>query len=354
MKLGLILPPLSVLYHAATRARLLAYSRGWLSISKLAAPVISVGNMTTGGTGKTPLVEWVCGVVASAYPGGKKICVLTRGYGRANPESQVVVSNGTELLADAFAGGDEPRLLAEKLIGVAAVIANPNRFAAGKWAIQNLGTEVFVLDDGFQHLQLARDLDIVTIDATNPFSSESLLPYGRLREPVAGLSRAGCVVVTRTEQVADWNSVKETAQRLAESIPVFSARMVTDSVLPLSAEFEGAGDLSHQPVGAFCGVGNPESFFEHLRSAGCSLAFTRAFADHHRYQQSDIDRLIAQADSRRCSALITTAKDATKLAGFKFELPCYVLDIRVEIDDEDGLSGMINKALANSKPLGEP
>ena len=133
MKLALILPPLSVLYSAATRARLFAYRREWLSVSKLPAPVISVGNLTTGGTGKTPLVEWVCRVVANNR---KKVCVLTRGYGRANPDSQILVSNGGELLADALAAGDEPRLLAEKLLGVAAVIANPNRFVAGTWAIE--------------------------------------------------------------------------------------------------------------------------------------------------------------------------------------------------------------------------
>ncbi len=347
MKLAIILPPLSVLYNAATRTRLLAYRRGWLRVAKLAAPVISVGNLTTGGTGKTPLVEWVCRAVATE---GKRVCVLTRGYGRANPQSQVVVSNGSELLADAPLAGDEPRLLAEKLIGVAAVIANPNRSAAGSWAIENLGSEVFVLDDGFQHLELARDLDIVTLDATSPLGNGRLLPYGRLREPVAGLSRAGCVVITRTEQVADWKSVKETVQRFAEGIAVFSSRMVTASVHPLSGE-PATADLTPQPAGAFCGVGNPESFFEHLRRDGHSLVFKRAFADHHRYQQTDIDALIAEAKSRGCSALITTAKDATKLVSLRFDIPCYVLDIRIEIEDEPQMLELIRKSLVEVETL---
>ncbi|HEY0430584.1 MAG TPA: tetraacyldisaccharide 4'-kinase, partial [Pyrinomonadaceae bacterium] len=190
-----MLPPLSAVYAAVARARLAAYRRGWLSVAKLAAPVISVGNLTTGGTGKTPLVEWVCRVLAGeSVPGivvaepPKKVCVLTRGYGRANPKSQVVVSNGTEILVDERDSGDEPMLLARNLLGTAAVIANPNRVAAGEWALKNLGSEAFVLDDGFQHLRLARDLDIVTIDATNPFGGSRLLPAGRLREPISGLA----------------------------------------------------------------------------------------------------------------------------------------------------------------------
>ncbi|HEV7473805.1 MAG TPA: tetraacyldisaccharide 4'-kinase, partial [Pyrinomonadaceae bacterium] len=150
---SLILPPLSAIYSAVTRARLTAYRRGWFSVAKLAAPVISVGNLTTGGTGKTPMTEWVCRALAGKQAGKqhsgagdaegsapqKKVCVLTRGYGRANPKSQVLVSNGTELLAAAHEAGDEPFLLAQNLIGIAAVIANPNRVAAGEWALENLG-----------------------------------------------------------------------------------------------------------------------------------------------------------------------------------------------------------------------
>ena len=234
----LILLPFSGLYSAVTRARLTAYRRGWLSVSRLAAPVISVGNLTTGGTGKTPLVEWVCRVIAADTEDEKKVCVLTRGYRRVNPQSQVVVSNGTELLADEREAGDEAFLLAQNLLGVAAVIANPNRFAAGKWAIENLKSEVFVLDDGFQHLQLARDLDIVTIDATNPWGDGNgrLLPYGRLREPLSSLSRAGCFVITRTEQVEDWPQSSGRWNSVAGSVPVFSSRMVTASVRKLNEE----------------------------------------------------------------------------------------------------------------------
>jgi tetraacyldisaccharide 4'-kinase len=313
--------------------------------------VISVGNLTTGGTGKTPLVDWVCRILAgdgANETSRRRVCVLTRGYGRANPKSQVVVSNGTDILADEREAGDEPFLLAKYLLGIAAVIANPNRVAAGEWAIENLDSEVFVLDDGFQHLRLARDLDIVTIDATNPFGEGSLLPYGRLREPIAGLSRANCVVVTRTEQAADWAKLQESVRRVAGGVPIFSSRMVTAGIRLLGGE---RSDSPAQPLGAFCGVGNPESFFDHLRRENYSLAFTRAFADHHRYDQSDVDRLVEQAKSSGAVGLITTAKDAIKLSTLKVHLPCYVLDIQISIDEDDRLIKMIHDACQNREQI---
>ena len=338
---SLILPPLSAIYGAATRARLTAYRRGWFSVSELAAPVISVGNLTTGGTGKTPLVEWVCRVVAREI--GKRTCVLTRGYGRANPQSQVVVSDGNRLLAGERESGDEPFLLAENLIGIAAVISNPDRVAAGEWAIKNLGSEVFVLDDGFQHLRLARDLDIVTIDATNPWGGGRLLPYGRLREPRTGLSRADCVVITRSEQVEDLASLKDAVRRLTGAIPVFSSRMVTSGIRRLDDHTVDQENLLAQPVAAFCGVGNPKSFFNHLRREGYTLAFKRAFADHHSYNQSELNTLVKEAKAQRVERLITTAKDAIKLSTLELELPCHVLDIQIAIDD-DHLVEMIRNA----------
>jgi tetraacyldisaccharide 4'-kinase len=339
---SLLLPPLSAIYSVVTRARISGYKRGWFSVSKLSAPVISVGNLTTGGTGKTPLVEWVCKAVIRET--GKRVCVLTRGYGRANPQSQVAVSDGNTLLASEREAGDEPYLLAQNLNGIAAVVSNPDRLAAGKWAIKNLDSEVFVLDDGFQHLRLARDLDIVTIDATNPWGGGTLLPYGRLREPRAGLSRADCIVVTRTDQVQDRVSLTESVQRLAGAVPVFTSRMTTSGIRMLSGENVNNERLLTQPVAAFCGIGNPESFFNQLRQEGYTTVFTRAFADHHNYCQADLNRLIKEAKNHGASGLITTAKDALKLASLELELPCYVLEIEISIDDDARLMKMIQVA----------
>lgn len=347
-----ILIPLGAIYSALTRARMAAYERGLLAVSKLPVPVVSVGNITTGGTGKTPIVEWVCRTIANlgAHEGasdGKKICVLTRGYGKANPKAQVVVSDGTELLADEREAGDEPFLLAKNLVGIAAVISNPNRAAAGKWAIEKLNTEVFVLDDGFQHLQLARDLDIVAIDATNPWGGGSLLPHGRLRESPRGLSRADCVVITRAEQIEDLTPIKEAVQQFVINAPILSLRMLTSNIRRVDDESDHR-DLLPQPLGAFCGVGNPESFFQRLRGEGNKLAFTRTFADHHHYKQSELDQLVEEALVKGAGSLITTAKDAIKLTSLNHRIPCYVLEIQISIDEEARLVGIIRAAISKS------
>lgn len=340
-KNSLILPPFSALYSLATRLRLAAYRQRLLSVSKLDAVVISVGNITTGGTGKTPLVEWVCRVLAAE---GKRVCVLTRGYRRQNPNEQIVVSDGHRVLANVVAAGDEPLLLARNLLEVAAVICNANRSEAGRWAIANLQTEVFVLDDGFQHLQLERDLNIVTIDATNPWGG-GLLPLGHRREPLSGLARADCFVLTRTEEMPDLSLLTAELQKTAGQKPVFRSRMVTTGLRRLGGEtLEQAASIK-QPVAAFCGVGNPQSFFNHLRREGFELGAERAFPDHHNFVQSDVDLMVAEARARGALSIIATAKDAVKLSSFQFEIPCYVLEIKISIEDEAQLIQLIRNQL---------
>lgn len=357
MKPSVTLLPLSGLYAGVTRARAAAYRRGWFAVSKLPVPVISVGNITTGGTGKTPLVEWICrkvavvndvAEVAETVETKRNVCVLTRGYGRKDPKTQVVVSDGARLLAGEQEAGDEPFLLAKNLLGISAVIANPNRVAAGHWAVENLHTGVFVLDDGFQHLRLARDLDIVTIDATNPWGGGSLLPYGRLRETKAGLARADCVVITRADQVEDVASIRSEVHNLVGSIPILTSRMVSSGVRRLDGSEADLESVCAQRVAAFCGVGNAESFFEQVRRAGCAPIFVRAFADHHNYKQTELDALIAEAKAAGAEALLTTAKDAVRLMNLRLELPCYVLEIEISIDDEDRLIELIRAATTKS------
>jgi tetraacyldisaccharide 4'-kinase len=338
---SLILPPFSAFYSLATRLRLAAYRRGLFSVSKLDATVISVGNITTGGTGKTPLVEWACRVLADE---GRRVCVLTRGYRRQSPNEQVVVSDGNQILAGVSESGDEPLLLATKLLGTAAVVCNSHRIAAGQWAINNLRSEVFVLDDGFQHLQLARDLNIVTIDATNPWGG-GMLPYGRLREPLSGLDRADCVVLTRTEDSVDLASLTSTLQKMVGQAPIFRSSMHTSGLRRLDGENVDRGSLIFQPVGAFCGVGNPASFFDHLRREGYEPAFERAFPDHYDYRQADVNNIVAQAKAKGAGSLLTTAKDAVKLTSLHFEIPCNVLEIRISIEDEAHLIQLIRNQL---------
>lgn len=338
---NLMLLPLSALYNAVTQTRLAAYKRGLFKVTKLPAPVISIGNLTTGGTGKTPLVEWVCRTLARKQ---RSVCVLTRGYGRSNPGSRVVVSDGSAVLTNAEAAGDEPFLLAQNLKGLAAVISDPNRIAAGNWAIDNLGAEVLVLDDGFQHLGLARNLNILTIDATNPWGGGKLLPAGTLREPRSGLSRADCVVVTRADQSDDLVSLKAEIQGLIGSCPLVTSEMIVRDITRMNAELGEETVSVPQPVAAFCAVGNPESFFELLRRAGINPVFTRIFRDHHHYTHADFDSLIQQSRKAGAQSIITTAKDAVKLQISRFELPCYVLNIEISIEEEYRLIQMLDDA----------
>ena len=335
-----VLPPLSILYGAVTRTRLSLYRRGTFHTTKLDRPVISIGNITTGGTGKTPLVEWVARTIAAQ---GKKVCILTRGYGRKDPHLQVIVSDGYGVLASPAEAGDEPYLLATKLTGQAAVISSADRIAAGQEAIKDFGTECFVLDDGFQHLRLARDLNIVTIDATNPWGGGSLLPYGRLREKPEGLRRADCVVITRCDQVSSVDALREEILRFTDERPIFQSQMRPVRV----ASLKNASETLAPPVrvAAFCAVGNPYSFFENLRGLGFELALQKSFPDHHVYSQDEIDSLIQAANDAGATSLITTAKDAVKLRTLSFPIPCYVLEIEIAIESSDELTRMIVASL---------
>jgi len=347
-----VLAPISAVYGTVTRVRSALYRAGLLTTHRVAAPVISVGNITTGGTGKTPLVAWVAGASARE---GRRVCVLTRGYGRINPSGRVIVSDGERLLANAREGGDEPRLLAEMLRGSVAVISDADRVAAARWASENFKSEVFVLDDGFQHLRLARDLDIVTMDGANPWGGGRLLPHGRLRESPHALKRADCVIISRSNQAEDAEALRNEVQQLTGGrVPVLCSEMRTVRVRPLSTDDQSVGDslpdslALRQPLAAFCALGNPESFFAHVRHDGYALSHTRAYPDHHAYTQRDLDRLCAEAEANGAQTLLTTAKDAVKLSALRFALPCYVLDIEFTPDDEDALLGLIRRATSRA------
>jgi len=349
----LALAPLGVAYGAVVRARLALYRAGALTVRGAGVPVLSVGNITAGGTGKTPLVEWLARAVAGRE--GRRVCVLTRGYGREGV-GRVVVSDGATINADAREGGDEPRLLAERLLrhGV-AVVADADRVAAAAWARENLRSEVFVLDDGFQHLRLARDLNVATVDASDPWGGGRLLPAGRLREPRGALRRADCVVITRAELAEDLTALRAEAARLSGGRPVFVAWTSTLGLSSLAAdESEVAVDQNSEaraikddarPVAAFCGIANPGAFFKHLRREGIKLAHERAFRDHHFYSQSEIDALCREATGRGARALVTTAKDAVKLRALRFALPCYVLEAGLGFDDEGGFMRLVSAAI---------
>jgi tetraacyldisaccharide 4'-kinase len=338
----LALVPLSMLYGAAIRTRIALYRNGVFQTYKVAAPVISVGNITTGGTGKTPLVEWIARKLAQR---DRRVCILTRGYGRTNSHQRVIASDGNRILSDAEHSGDEALLLAEKLKGEAAVICDSNRVSAANWAVENFESDVLVLDDGFQNLRIARDLNIVTIDATNPWNNRWLLPAGLLREPIKGLARADCIVLTRVTETIASDLLKQ-VQAVSDAV-VLMSRMVTSRIRSLNSTspISAMGTFDAKAIAAFCGIGNPQDFFQHLRGEDFGLLHTAAFRDHHKYSQADIDQITREAIAHGAQALVTTAKDEVKLRSMHFDLPCYVMDIEVEISEEDKLLDLMERAI---------
>jgi tetraacyldisaccharide 4'-kinase len=342
----LALTPLGSLYGLAMKTRRAFYRSGRFRVHDLGVPVISVGNLTTGGTGKTPLVEWIAGELART---GRQVCILTRGYGRRNQGARVIVSDGNEIISDAAQAGDEALLLAERLKGQAAVISAADRVGAARWAAENFQSNVFVLDDGFQHLRVARNLNILTIDATNPWGNGKLLPAGVLRESPAEMARADCIVITRAD---DRDSVEELRREIAaqtKACPVFCSRMRLSGLRPLERgePLITAEEIQVLRIAAFCGLGNPESFFALLRRGGYQLAHTQIFRDHHWYTQTDIDRFVRESVSRGAQILLTTAKDEVKLRSLKFELPCYTADVAIEIENQEKLKALIGQAASS-------
>ena len=346
----LALAPLGSLYRLAMKARRALYRSGRFQVHDLGVPVISVGNLTTGGTGKTPLVEWIARELAQT---GRRVCILTRGYGRRSAGSRVIVSDGNKILADAARAGDEPLLLAERLKGLAAVISDGDRVSAARWAVEHFHINVFVLDDGFQHLRVARDLNILTIDATNPWGNGRLLPAGVLRESRAELARADCIVITRADDPSATAELHREITAQSKDCPIFCSRM---SLVGLRAVQGSPGqpliagdEIKASRAAAFCGLGNPESFFSLLRCCGYQLIHTQSFRDHHRYTQTDVDRFVRESIKRGAKVLLTTAKDEVKLRSFKFEVPCYTVDIAIEIEGDEKLRTLIGRAVRSDQ-----
>jgi tetraacyldisaccharide 4'-kinase len=337
---------LSSIYGKVADIRNALYDKGVFDSYDLGGRVISIGNITAGGTGKTPLVAYVASILAER---GEMVCILSRGYGRKDPKNRVLVSDGENILATADESGDEPFELANKLLGKAIVIADADRVAAAEWAKRKFGVTIFVLDDGFQHRKAKRDVDIVCIDATNPFGGGKMLPAGRLREPPHNLSRADVVVITRGDLVDNIADLKFQISNLAPDAEVFFAKNKIVRLVGLE-EFNAATQrtqseekeerdgrnvnrsIGSRPAFAFCGLGNPQNFVDLLEQNDIAVNGSIAFRDHHIYSQKDIERIESEAKIAGADILLTTAKDAVKLSHFKFQIPCFVVEIEMNVD----------------------
>ena len=283
----------AVPYGLAVRLRNALYTAGWLRRERVAVPVLSVGNLTAGGTGKTPCVEFV----ARFYRQHElRVAILSRGYGSSGGRN------------------DEALVLEENLPDVPH-LQGADRVGLAKIAIEELDSEVLLLDDGFQHRRLARDLDIVLVDATDPWGHGYLLPRGLLREPPAALRRAGVVVLTRCDQAApaDLEALRRQVSRLAPGVPL--AESVHQPMELVNEEARAALEvLRAHPVAGFCGVGNPEAFRRTLADLGADVRAWRTYPDHHAYSRADVEELRAWARQQPADALLlTTQKDLVKL-----------------------------------------
>ncbi len=338
-----LLTPFGKLYGRVMDVRNLLFDRNVLKSYELGSRTISVGNLTTGGTGKTPLVALIA---KTLIDNGDTVCILTRGYGRKDPKKRLLVSNGTRVLTDADTGGDEPVELAYKLDGKAIIVADPDRVAAARWAREKFDITTFILDDGFQHRRARRDLDIVCIDATNPCGNGRILPAGSLRESFKSLTRADAIVITRTEQVDSTSELEVRLRNRNPKAPIFRATNEIAGLVGIK-EFQKSLQIAHpQTLGrllAFTGIGNPDNFFTSLKRDNYNVIATESFPDHHRFTQADIARLESTAKQAAADALVTTAKDAVKLTRLELKLPCYVAVAETVIDDIDVFRTLINR-----------
>jgi tetraacyldisaccharide 4'-kinase len=319
-----LLWPFSLLYGIGVRTRVWLYAKKWLRQERLSAPVISVGNLTVGGTGKTPVVIWLA---EKFLADGKQVAILSRGYRGANGTS------------------DEIELMKLRLQGRVIFGVGKNRFAEGHRLESQQRIDVFLLDDGFQHLQLARDLNILLMDASRPLAGESLLPAGSLREPVAAMSRANLIVFTRAES---GSGTLEAIGKL-NHYPVFAAATRLLGFRRLGGQLGrlSAGEIGAGPFFAFCGLGNPDAFLRDLRTWGLPISGQLIFPDHHRYKVGDTQEIAKAAKRSGANAYVTTEKDAQNMADLRFEeAPVYIAVIDLEFTPEADFKNVLDQTLA--------
>lgn len=311
-------------YRLGVCARNWGFDHGWKTIHKAAVPVVSVGNLTTGGTGKTPCVEFIARFYRQL---DLRVALLSRGYGSE-------------------AGRNDEALVLEENLPDVPHLQGANRVELATVAVEELESEILVLDDGFQHRHLHRDLDIVLVDATCPWGYGHLLPRGLLREPIGGLHRAHAVIVTRCDLAGS-----ETIRGIREAITRIKPELPVAESIHRPAECRNAAGaarkleaLQGRPIAAFCGLGNPEAFRQTLAKLGLNVTAWRTYQDHHAYTRDDIEDLRAWARQLPAdAALVTTQKDLVKIRVDKLgERELWALAIQLEITTgHDALEGLL-------------
>ncbi len=321
------LRPLSWLYGAGVRGRAYAYKRGWISSERLPVPVISIGNLTVGGTGKTPatiaLARWIREELR------KEVAILSRGYKRRDPHWIRLVSSEDRVEEV----GDEPLLMARALPGIPVVVGE-KRVEAAHWALKRFPVDVFLLDDGFQHLRLQRDLDLVLIDTVSFFRVGRLLPAGSLREPLSALRRADFLCLTRADALDPVDAVAEQLRRIAPTPPILRSCHRPKGFWDLrTGKMENLKGLEGKRVFALCGIAHPDSFRGTLGKLGVEVVQPFIFPDHHFYRDRDWKEILQGVKHHPVDAIVTTEKDAVRLGRFSSDIPVWVLTIEWEVTE---------------------
>ena len=332
-------------YLVVIAVRNFLYSKRWLKIYRSNAAVISVGNITTGGTGKTPLVIRLCKEIISDSRfqiSDSKCAILTRGY-KTTQDSGLKTQDY----------GDEPAVLAESC-RQAKVIVNPDRVAGAVESVNKFGAKVLIMDDGFQHRRLARDLDIVTIDGTLPFGYGRMLPAGLLREPVAALERANAAVITRCDQAteAELCQLEDKLKQINPEMVITRSIHAPVCAKSINNEEIGLEELKSKKIFAFCGIGNPDAFLKTIKELGVKILGSKVFNDHYHYTDNCLAGICEQAKRLKADLILTTQKDwfsspLYKTANANDEINFAYLAIELKfISGEDKITRLIEKTLA--------
>ena len=311
-----LLIPLGWIYGAIASVRVWIYRWGILSVYRAGVPVVSVGNLSVGGTGKTPMTDHL---IRYFQDRGRKVAVVSRGY-RGRVRDVAVVSAGDGPLLAPEISGDEPLLLARRNPG-AVVLAAPRRSDGVRMAVERFGAGIVILDDGFQHLAVRRDLDIVLLDARRPLGNSRVLPAGLLREFPSALKRGDLLVLTRSR--GDEEFVLRHGKPLVRCRHAFGGMAAS-----LSGESIPLTHLAGKKGVAFAGIADPEGFFDSLRYAGLDLVNTVSLPDHATYDEETL--LLVEKVAGEADFLVTTEKDGVKLIGDAFSLPCYQVSLKLE------------------------
>lgn len=340
----LVLAPLEWLFRAGVVLRAWAYERGILPKFRAASPVVSVGNVALGGAGKTPVT---LAIASRLLARGRRVAILSRGYGAKRSDARIV-SDGRSRLLSASEAGDEPAMLARRM-PEAAVLCGPRRAVLAEMASGEMHVNAFVLDDGFQHRALERDLDVVVIDASNPFGNGRLLPRGPNREPLGALGRAGLVWLSHADEASkgELERLRALARESTGRAPVESRHAPVDVFDGSLERSLGLSSLRGVRALMLCGIARPEGFRRTVESLGATVVVERLYPDHHVFREDELDEAFRALGKAECAVVVLTEKDAVRLTPARaFDPRLRVIRVDAEIlSGEDELDAAIGRAL---------